>query len=406
MEAAFDVGIVGAGPAGCACAYMLRHSGLSVALIEKGDFPKDKICGDGLTLDIIQQLERMDPELARRFEALPQKVASMGVKVFGPSIEELRVSFFKHGQQTNYYVCERKVFDQFLFDQCLPNTKLSVFLNTRITDVQYSEHGITLQAQENRFHCKLVVGADGAHSVVASKLQQKTIDRKHHLAGLRRYYEQVSFGPNDHDIEFHFFKDTLPGYLWVFPLPDGKANVGICALSSTISARNMDLKKEFNRLLETHPALKDRFKSAKPLESIHGHGLPLASRKMNRSGNRYLLLGDAASLVDPCSGEGIGNAIRSGRFAAEAIQEAFLKQAFDASFLKCYDKRLKQALGSEVKVSRIAQRLMAHPAVISYLIRKFNKSDSLKRWVSEFLHSNSKSANRTLPKLLVKLIFA
>ena len=93
---------------------------------------------------------------------------------------------------------------------------------------------------------------------------------------------------------------------------DGKANVGIGMLSSHISQKKINLKVVLQKLIETHPQLKDRFINAKALESIKGFGLPLGSKKRRLSGDRYVLTGDAASLIDPFSGEGIGNAIRSG----------------------------------------------------------------------------------------------
>ena len=126
-------------------------------------------------------------------------------------------------------------------------------------------------------------------------------------------------------IELYFFKDFVPGYLWVFPLPNNEANVGIGLLSSFISKKSVNLKEIFQKQLKEHPAFQERFKDAVPIETIKGYGLPLGSAMKQISGNRFLLLGDAASLIDPFSGEGIANGIRSGRLAADVVKEAMTK---------------------------------------------------------------------------------
>lgn len=404
MSHFFDVIIVGAGPAGCACTYMLKDSGLKVAMLEKGSFPKDKICGDGLTLDIVQQLERMNPDLARRFESLSQKIPSYGIRVISPSNEEMLIPFLKNGQKANYYLCERKVFDQFLYEQCLQNENLNVFLDTRVEEVRYVESGVAIRTNRETLRCSLVVGADGAHSAVASSLLRKPIDRRHHIAGLRRYYSNVEGLNPDNYLEILFLKPILPGYLWIFPLPGGKANVGIGVLSSSVSKKRLDLKKMFNDFLATDPNLKERFKHAQPLEPVKGHGLPLASRGLRRSGDRFVLLGDAGSLIDPLTGEGVGNAIRSGRFAADVIMAAFQLQRFDSSFLKKYDDRLKRAMGSEIRLNTFVQKMIAFPAVTSFLINRVNRSEYLIKWITETMHSESKSPVKTMTKVLYKLL--
>ena len=165
----------------------------------------------------------------------------------------------------------------------------------------------------------MIIGADGAHSVVAKYLGTTTIERKHHSAGLRVYYENITSFHPDRYIELYFFNEILPGYLWIFPLPDNKANVGIGMLSDTITKKKINLRETLEKLMRTHPALKERFQYARPLETVKGFGLPLGSKQRKISGDRILLAGDAASLIDPFSGEGIGNAIRSGRVAAEHV---------------------------------------------------------------------------------------
>jgi flavin-dependent dehydrogenase len=115
----------------------------------------------------------------------------------------------------------------------------------------------------------------------------------------------------------------------------GDRNVIVCGFEKRIN-----LKKILKALIENNPHLSNRFKNAKPLEVAKGYGLPLGSRKRRISGHRYLLLGDAASLIDPFTGEGIGNAIRSGRVAADHIIQAFKVNDFSRSFNTAYDNEI------------------------------------------------------------------
>ena len=88
----------------------------------------------------------------------------------------------------------------------------------------------------------MIGGADGAQSVVARQLGSFRPDREHYSAGLRVYYEGIASFQESNFIELHFFKDVLPGYLWIFPLPNNRANVGIGVLSSVVSKKKMNLK--------------------------------------------------------------------------------------------------------------------------------------------------------------------
>ena len=116
----------------------------------------------------------------------------------------------------------------------------------------------------------MVLAADGAQSILNKKLTGNVVEKEHFCAGVRQYYSNVKeFHPENH-IELHFYKEILPGYLWVFPLPGNQANVGLGMLSSVVSKKKMNLKTELAKLLETEPLLKQRFKDAIPLTEVQG----------------------------------------------------------------------------------------------------------------------------------------
>lgn len=401
----FDVVIVGAGPSGISCALMLHDTGLKVALLEKATFPRDKTCGDALSLDIVNQLPMLSPEILKAFEALMTKVPSFGVKIISPKGYEVELPFYKNKEKKCGYICERFVFDNFLFEQLNKSAEITIFQQTLVTNIIFDAKEVTVETDKGAFSCKIVVGADGAYSTVNKKTKTIAVDKEHYSAGLRQYFENVTGFHKENFIELHFFPELLPGYLWIFPLPNGKANVGLGVLSSSVSAKKMNLTEIFNRLINTHPSLKTRFENAKPLETVKGFGLPLGSKKRKLSGNRFLLLGDAASLIDPFSGEGIGNAIRSGRVAADVVKKAFQENNFSEHFLSQYDKEVYRRVWNELRVSKQLQNLSKRAWFFDFIVKRTHQSRHLKEFLMEALENVHKKKILTGPKFLYHLFF-
>jgi len=402
----YDVVIVGAGPAGCASAYQLSGHGLKIALIDKEYFPRDKICGDALSADVINQFFRMDPDLLQKFEQLGAKKASHGVRFFAPNQECLDIDFKnpKHKQAAGF-ISKREDFDEFFFNQVKDKKDVDVFLGEIVESVQTNQESIALVTKKYQFNTSIALGADGAHSILNKQLTNNKIEKDHYCAGLRQYYENVSgFHINNH-IELHFYKGVLPGYFWIFPLPNNQANIGLGMLSSAVSKEKINLKEKLEEIIKTHPNVKDRFKEARPIETIKGYGLPIGSKKRKISGNRFLLLGDAASLIDPFSGEGIGNAIRSGRIAAEHVLKAFENNQFGEGFNKNYDKEIYKKMWNELRVSRSLQLLLNYPRFFNFVIRKANKSDSVKLLLTSMLDNIELKKELLKPSFYFKLFF-
>jgi geranylgeranyl reductase family protein len=402
----FDVVIVGAGPAGCACAIKLANSGLQVALLDKATFPRDKTCGDALSVDVINQLPLLSANLANAFESMPDKIASYGVKIFSPNHNHIDIPFIYKGKKSHGYISTRLSFDNLLFNEAKQTKNVSVFENCAVTNVEVNSDKTIIQTLSGIFEAAIIVGADGAHSVVSKYLGDIRVEKNHYSAGLRVYYENVASFHAENFIELHFFKDILPGYLWVFPLAGNKANVGIGMLSSTVSKNKINLKETLTNLLQTHPHLTERFKNAKALETIKGYGLPLGSKKRNISGERFLLTGDAAALIDPFSGEGIANAIRSGRVAAEHVVTCFKSQNFSAPFNKAYDKEIYRRMWKEFKISRTLQKVVQYPRLFNFVIKKAQQNKYLQKFLIEALAEVEKK-NKILyrPAFYFRMLF-
>lgn len=402
----FDVVIAGAGPAGCAAAYKLSGNGLKIALIDKETFPRDKICGDALGADVTKQFHQISESLTEKLAQFAEKIPSNGVRFFSPKHQKMDIQLARPKDIFGGgFVSKRIDFDNFFFSETAKLPDVTVFQNEKIISVINEPDKIVLQSATKNFEAVIALGADGAHSILNKKLTDSKVEKDHYCAGVRQYFENVKdFHPENH-IELHFYKEILPGYLWVFPLPGNKANVGLGILSSVVSKKKMNLKKEMIRLLETQPALKDRFKDAKPLGEIEGFGLPLGSKKRTISGDRFLLLGDAAGLIDPFTGEGIANSIRSGRFAAAHVIKAFEQKQFDAAFNHRYDKLIYSKMWNELRFGSALQKLARYPSIINFVVKKANNNKSVQTLISSMLNDMDLKKQLIKPSFYFRLFF-
>jgi menaquinone-9 beta-reductase len=401
----FDVIIVGAGPAGTTAAISLQSSDLSVALLDKAVFPRDKVCGDALSVDVVNQLKLISPLLAQEFDAFADKISSYGVKIFAPDRNHIDLPFIYNDRAACGYISQRIDFDSLLVKHTANVPNVSIIQGCEVFSVQHKENWVEVETSKGIFTCRMVIGADGAHSIVAKKLQNSKLDKDHYSAGLRIYYEGVADFHAGKFIELHFFKDILPGYLWIFPLPDNKANVGIGMLSSVVSRKKINLREMLEKFLSTDSILRERFKSAIALEAIKGFGLPLGSKQRQLSGDRYLLTGDAASLIDPFSGEGIANAIRSGRTAAAHVVKCFQMNDFSASFNLEFDREIYRRMWKELHLSRRMQKLCAYPSLFNFIVRKANQNRHIHQFLVDSLANVEKKKSLIHPTFYYRMLF-
>ena len=365
----YDVAIVGAGPAGSTCALALHNSGLKTALIDKNSFPRDKVCGDAIPARCEKVLHAIDPLLAQRLREFHQKVDIKGCRIVAPNR-----AFFDFFFHTPGYCSERLHFDDFLLQLALDWSSVDLYDGYDLSGIEGEAGRWQLRSRDGvEIYCRALIGCDGAQSLVSRQLTERKMSKDHHCAAVRAYYENIAdLDPGK--MEIHFLQEHLPGYFWIFPLPDNRANVGFGMLSSRISERGVGLRQSLEEIVSQAPGLRERFASAVLHGPVTGFGLPLGSRKVEMSGAGFLLCGDAAALIEPATGEGIGNAMLSGRLAAEHIAAALKAGDLSAHRLKAYDQAVYAKIWKDLRRKYLAQKYLGdRPGMMNWLVNRAQK---------------------------------
>lgn len=407
-----DICIIGAGPGGATTALFLAKKGIPCVLVDKAVFPRDKICGDALSGKVVEVFRKLDPTLVDRIAAEPTHLGSWGVTFVAPNTKALRVPFKQNydtsAQQAPGFIAKRLDFDDFLVEECRKHASIRLVEGQALNQFERTDEGWRLSDAKSGFavDAKLVIAADGAHSRFAKEVGGMSVEPKHYCAGIRAYYKGVQGLDQDNFIELHFLKDFLPGYFWIFPLPNGMANVGVGMRSDKVSKKKVNLKQGMFEIIERYPELKERFEGAELQGPVKGFGLPLGSKKRRISGDHYMLIGDAASLIDPFTGEGIGNALYSGYFAAEQAAQCLESGDYSAAAMRAYDKAAYARLWSELKLSSRMQRLVNYPWLFNLVVNKAQKNKVLSETISCMFEDLDLRERLKNPMFYFKLLFA
>ena len=370
-----NVCIVGAGPGGVGAALKLSYLGIPCILIDKAVFPRDKICGDAISGKVTTLLNRIDPAILERFNAQPVHSDVWGMRFVVQNNQLIDVPFQANHQcntaKAPGYVAKRMDFDHFLIKEIKRRENIQFFEGVEIAHFEQSEQGYQLKSKDRslKIEAKLLIVANGAHSTFSRKQAGLEKDLNHHAGAIRAYYKGVKGMSKDNFIELHFIKSIVPGYFWIFPLPNGEANVGLGMRSDYISQNKVNLRKCLEDIITNHPDIKERFVEAEMIGNVKGYGLPLGSKTRTISGNHYMLVGDAGHLIDPLTGEGIGNAFYSGIIAAEQAQKCLELDNYSAQFMQAYDTRVQRVLGSEMKLSYRLQKMLRYPLIVNIIAR-------------------------------------
>lgn len=342
----FDVAVVGAGPAGTAAAIAARDAGLDVVLVDKAAFPRDKTCGDGLTTSALRLLEHLGLEL----DALPAYTTVHETVLVSPSGRRVVLPLPDGGEHAG--VVPRAELDAALLGLAR-RRGAQVREGTAVTGIDVQADAVTIElADGTAVSAGFVVAADGHFSSVRRQLRPDAPADLGAWHAFRQYYRGVA----DHRLWVLFEPDLLPGYAWVFPLPDGRANVGF-GIPRRPGIDGKQLKARWQAL-----AGGDRLRAvlgprAEPDGPHRAWPIPARLDADRLTDARVLYVGDAAAVVDPMTGEGIAQALQTGIAAARAIARGGDSDDVTTRYRRAVDR----ALRADLRVAAALQRVLASP---------------------------------------------
>ncbi len=370
-----DVIVVGAGPGGSATAHALAQSGLDVLLLEKTSFPREKVCGDGLTPRAVKTLVDMgiDTSPANGF------IHNRGLRIIGGGVK-LELEWPELASYPNYGLVRTRLdFDDVLAQnaqkagarlQTLTNVSGPVVENGRIVGVTAK---VGPEKSEVTYRAPLVIACDGVSARLAiSQGINKRDDRPMGVA-VRRYYESPR---HEDDMLESWLElrapngDLLPGYGWIFGVGDGTSNVGLGILNTTKAWQDTNYKDLMARWTGSMPT-EWQYDEEHARGPIRGAALPMGFNRQPHYRGGMMLVGDAAGAVNPFNGEGIAYALESGRLAAEVAVQA-LSRAEGPSrerALEAYPAAMKATYGGYYSLGRVFVSLIGNPQIMKVATR-------------------------------------
>lgn len=375
-----DVIVVGAGPGGSAAAYYLAREGFDVIALEKSYFPREKVCGDGLTPKAVKELELLNLPTPRDEGWIP----NWGLRMVGGGH---RLEFPWHEQDSfpNYGLSlPRASFDHILAQHARSagaDVREGWFVTGSVRDELTGRvTGVTAKATDEKgrkvgedvtYTAPIVIAADGVSARIALGLGLERMDNRPMGVAVRTYFDTPRH--DEEWMEGHLTiwdgeagkSNLLPGYGWIFPLGDGTANIGLGTLSPNGAPSGLDHRALFDGWVKN--SLGDwGIDPEAPLGKVQGAAIPMAFNRQPHYVPGLMLIGDSGGMVSPFNGEGIAYAMQSARRASEAIvawREARTDGAREAA-LEGYAQQMKDDLGGYFSLGRVFAHLIAHPSVM------------------------------------------
>ncbi|MDO5746231.1 MAG: geranylgeranyl reductase family protein [Actinomycetaceae bacterium] len=372
-----QVAIVGAGPGGSAAAYHLAQAGVDVILLEKSQFPRDKVCGDGLTPHAVREILAMG---IRPHEEEGWQF-NKGLTVIGGG-HTLHLPWPEQESFPGYGMARaRTSLDERLAKRaveagaCLYENSTVVgpiTENNKIVGVQVSQRGADRKKLPPvGIRARYVIDAGGVSARLATSMGIKKLENRPIAVAARAYFRSPR--ADEQWMESHLElwdgkpneSNLLPGYGWMFPLGNGLVNVGLGSVSSDAKATKIAYRKVFQQWVSNLPKewgfVEENMEG--PLRSA---ALPMAFNRKPHYRNNLVLVGDSAGMVSPFNGEGIAPAMTSARIAAQCIVQALgrTNEAGAEKVMQSYPRLVSQHYGGYYTLGRGFVRLIERPEIM------------------------------------------
>lgn len=396
-----DVIVVGAGPGGSAAAHYLAQTGLEVLLLEKGTFPRDKVCGDGLTPRAVAELIRMGVPT-------PEEdgwIRNRGLRTYGAG-HRLEIAWPELAEMPSYGLARSRMnLDETLARQAV-RSGATLREGMSVTGPVRHERsgrilGVTARpvdaagrksGDEVTYRAPIVIDAGGVAARLATSMGiEKNMGRPMGVA-VRTYFRSPRH--DDPMMESHLElwdgkpgeSNLMPGYGWIFALGDGTVNVGLGSLSSTAKPTGLDYKGMFETWMRNAPP-EWELTPENQVADLRSAALPMAFNRKPHYTQGLLLVGDSGGMVSPFNGEGIAYAMQSGRLAADVVAQALARPTYyqQEKALRTYPKILADELGGYYTLGQVFARIIERPEIMRLCVKHGLPRPTLMRFVMKLL---------------------
>jgi len=394
--------VVGAGPAGSTTAYFLAKAGIDVLLVDKSRFPRDKACGDSIAPRAVEILNRMD--LLGWVESQGY-VRQRGMFMSSPNLTSVRIQPTQTAPFPAYLI-PRLEFDARLAQQAV-SAGARLLEGTHVQTLEMNGtcwvNLLARQADRDvKLTCQLVIAADGPHSSFTRSLGM--VPGPADAVAVRRYYEGVEGEPGL--LELHWEKSVLPAYGFIFHLGNGRANVGTGMFAKDLQRLKPNLHELLERFIANNPYAQNVLKNARPLGRAAGMPFRDDAEKVNPAADHVMLVGEAAGVGHPMSGEGIGPAMVSAEMAAEVAVGALRRGDVSAQGLAEYARRFHAEFDPLHRSALFARSLLTYPFAVNMAIRAASKRLEVAALLHDILLGVTSPAEMLKPGAAFKVLFS
>lgn len=381
----FDIAIIGAGPGGIATVLSLFASllkpGLRVALLDKSTFPREKVCGDAVPFWVFRDLNEIIPGIHDRMLAQLKPGRFTQTRLSVNSRRSMTLKWSGAG-----YMIPRKELDDFLLKEVRQQPAVEIIEDCNVSQIVRVDSGFSVRDADRKeiLKARYIVGADGAPSTVVRSLRPGFQQRARSGSAVRGYFSNLKIEDPETSLVFYDRK-YAPGYFWFFPLSKDRANVGFGMGNKWRQRKNINLNEAFWEFVREEPVVSKLLCEGQLDAPLKGGMLPFSKGVESVIGKGYALVGDAANLNDPFSGDGIWNAVISGtllgKCLASGLEGASLLQLELQDYQNQLAKKLHHSLRYRARLVRWSSRM---PFLVDWAVR-LGDQKWIRRWIGKWI---------------------
>ena len=403
MNEIYDVVIVGAGPSGSTTAHYLAKEGFNVMLLDKFDFPRDKTCGDGLTPRALHILDDMG--ILDTVNHVGQR--SNKLELISPKGHTASALIPKKENLCDYLlVVPRLILDNIILE-CALASGASFQAPVRVTSIEQEGNTMLVKGEKRAkaitFRGRMVIHATGAntklllHTGILKKMPQMVLAARTYYDGITSIIDAA---------QFRIDNVPLPGYGWIFPVSDTSANVGIGLFRVGLASRWLpkNAHAAFDTFIQS-PPLQKLLSGARQVGPIKGFPIRVDFARSPTFGERTMIIGEAAGLVNPVTGEGIDYGMESGKMAAEHLSHMFAVGDFSVKQLAAYDKQLRQRYQRLFVLCDKLRLLYLNSLFVNQVVRAVSRSEELMNLFLNIAVENQNANKGLAPSTIAKVLF-